>query len=265
LPARSMRRGKRVFLVVMKHDITELLDEWEYDPLNHVRKIVGDDGREKIQVRVELGILQMEVDGRPDGERPYGMESLFDYQQAQLNQHISEHGSEEGFTLDAEACEELRQEGLLYYHRYVLFFELGDYERTIRDTGRNGRLFDFVWRYAQDRKDALALEQYRPYIIRMNASARALGDAQLRKYDSAIKHVRDAMEKIENLPAMDNPTFLFEKNRSLSVLSGMLKELRAKKPPSRIDALRKELAKAIREERFEDAARLRDEIENLKA
>ncbi len=72
----------------MSKDIGTLLNEWEYDPFNHVRKIVGEDGREKIQVRVELGILQMEVDGRPDGKRPYGMESLLDYYQSQFEKHI---------------------------------------------------------------------------------------------------------------------------------------------------------------------------------
>ncbi len=205
----------------------------------------------------------MEVDGRPDGKSPYGMESLLDYCESQLQNHISEHGTDEGFTVDSETCEDLRQESLLYYHRYVLCFELGDYERTTRDTDRNARLFDFVWKYAQDKKDALAFEQYRPYIIRMNASARAMREAQLQKYDSAIKHVQEAMERIENLPAMDNPTFVFEKDRSLSVLKGMVKELQSRKPPSRMDILRKELAKAVNEERFEDAARLRDEIRKL--
>lgn len=247
----------------MNKDISGLLNQWEYDPFDHARKIVGDDGREKIQVRVELGILQMEVDGRPDGKRPYGMESVLDYYEYQLQKRISEEGTDEGFALDSEACEDLRQEGLLYYQRYVLCFELQDYSRTIRDTDRNGRLFDFVWKYAKDKKDATALEQYRPYIIRMNASARALRDAQLQQYDSATKHVQEAIKRIGNLPAMDNPTFLFEKNRSLSILKGMVKELQARKPPSKIDALRKKLEKAVTEERFEDAATLRDEIEKL--
>jgi len=249
----------------MSKDISRLLNEWEHDPFSHVRRIVGDDGREKIQVRVELGMLQMEVDGRPDGKRPYGMESLLDYYECQLGKYISEHDTEEGFTLDGEACEDLRQEGLLYYHRYVLCFELGDYERTARDTERNARLFDFVWKYASDKKDVLSLEQFRAYIIRMNASARALKDAQSGDYDSAMGHVQEAVDRIENLPPMDNPTFLFEKNRSLSVLKGMLKELQSRKPPSKMDALRKELRKAVNEERFEDAARLRDEIRKLGA
>jgi hypothetical protein len=247
----------------MSKDISRLLNEWEYDSLDHVRKIMGDDGRELIQVRVELGVLQMEVDGRPDGKKPYGMESVLDYYESQLRKHVSEHGDDEGFELDGEACEDLRQEGLLYYHRYVLCFELGDYERTVRDTDRNGRLFDFVWKYARNKEDALEMEQYRPYIIRMNASARALKDVQLHEFDSAIGHVHNAIERIENLRPVDNPTFLFEKKRSLSVLEGMLRQLQARKKPSRMDVLREELARAVSEERFEDAARLRDEIRKL--
>jgi hypothetical protein len=247
----------------MSQDISKLLDEWEYDPFNHVRKIVGDDGKERIQVRVELGILQMEVDGRPDGKRPYGAESLLEYYEGQVEKHGSRGGREKGFSLDGEACEELRQEALLYYHRYVLFFELGDYERTIRDTERNTRLFDFVWKYAQNKEDAAALEQYRPYIIRMNASARALKDAQRHNYSAAARCVRDAMERIANLPDLENSTFLYEKKRSLSVLQGMLKELQGRKPLGRLDILKTELARAVAEERFEDAARLRDEISQL--
>ncbi|NQT81721.1 UvrB/UvrC motif-containing protein [bacterium] len=247
----------------MSKDISKLLNEWEYDSFNHVRRIVGQDGKEKLQVRVELGILQMEMDGRPDGKRPYGAKSLLDYYELLLQKHISQHGDDEGFTLGGEACEDLRQEGLLYYQRYVLFFELGDYERTARDTERNARLFDFVWKYAKDKKDAEALEQYRAYIIRMNVAARALKDVQSRNYDSAMRRVRNAIQKIENLPLTENPTFLFEKNRSLSVLRGMLKDLESRKPPSKIDFLRKELARALNEERFEDAARLRDEINKL--
>ncbi len=247
----------------MSQDIGRLLNEWEYDPFNHVRRIRGEDGREKIQVRVELGVLQMEVDGRPDGKRPYGKESLLDYYESQLQRHISEQGTDRDFELDGEACEDLRQEGLLYYHRYVLFFELGDFDRTARDTERNTRLVDLVWKYARDKKDAQALEQYRAYIIRMNASARAMRDAQLRNFDSAMRHVRDAIQTIENLPDMDNPTFTFEKNRSLSVLRGMFKELQSRKPPTRIDHLRSELERAVTEERFEDAARLRDKIRDL--
>ena len=47
-----------------------------------MRIVPGDDGREKLQMRIDLGLLQMELDGRPDGQRPAGAESLLDHLEA---------------------------------------------------------------------------------------------------------------------------------------------------------------------------------------
>ncbi len=64
----------------MSKDITNLLNEWMYQPDEVMVRIVhGDDGRSKIQLRVDLGLLQMEMDGRPDGLRPEGYESWLEY------------------------------------------------------------------------------------------------------------------------------------------------------------------------------------------
>ena len=55
----------------MGKDIKILLRDWVYNPTGlQVRKIIGDDGLEKIQMRIDLGMLQFEIDGRPDGDRP---------------------------------------------------------------------------------------------------------------------------------------------------------------------------------------------------
>ncbi len=59
-------------------DLRKLLKGWTYDPENDARLLRGDDGREILQVRTILGIEQYEMDGRPDGSRPHGMESAFD-------------------------------------------------------------------------------------------------------------------------------------------------------------------------------------------
>jgi hypothetical protein len=51
-------------------DISTILRDWDFDPEGvTVRTIQGDDGREKVQLRLDLGVMQMEMDGRPDGER----------------------------------------------------------------------------------------------------------------------------------------------------------------------------------------------------
>ena len=64
----------------MNFDISPLLNEWEYQPGQiGVRQFKGKDGIQKIQLRVDLGILQMNAHGRPDGKTPNGHESLLEY------------------------------------------------------------------------------------------------------------------------------------------------------------------------------------------
>ena len=44
-----------------------------------VRQIQGQDGRELLQMRVDMGIIQMEISNRPDGLQPEGFDTYYDY------------------------------------------------------------------------------------------------------------------------------------------------------------------------------------------
>ena len=89
----------------MKNDISHILAKWPYgdDEGLQVRRIEGRDGRPKLQLRIDLGLMQMEVTGRPDGQHPHGYASLLDYHRSQAQEHRREHGWYEGFELDADA------------------------------------------------------------------------------------------------------------------------------------------------------------------
>src|SRR5690349_22251545 len=82
-------------------DIAPVLKGWDYETGSiNVRKIVGIDGREKLQMRLDLGLLQMEVHGRPDGVRPHGKESYLEYFEDKLDRYKRENGgSVVGFAL----------------------------------------------------------------------------------------------------------------------------------------------------------------------
>src|SRR6185503_19452940 len=96
----------------MNFDMSHLLDRWEYRPGQvMVRRFVGKDGQEKIQLRVDLGILQMNAEGRPDGKRPMGYASLFEFflgKQLQSEKSKKQEASE--FSLNAEDCSRLQLE-----------------------------------------------------------------------------------------------------------------------------------------------------------
>jgi ribosomal protein S7 len=244
-------------------DLRKLLEAWPYDPEDNIRIVPGDDGREIMQVREPLGIQQFELEGRPDGLRPHGMESVLEHQMAQLSRARAA-GQEAEFTLDAEDCAELFAEGVLYYYRYFHLFQLKKWQLVVRDTTRNLRLFDFVNRYADREEDQTNLEQWRPYITRMNAVARSMLELEHGKHESAVKIVQDAIARIEGLEEMDNPTFKFERDRSLLTLNEMVAELEKARPVSQVERLETELRAAVDKQEFERAAVLRDKIRDLK-
>src|ERR1044071_5704719 len=97
-------------------DIARVLKGWDYEPGTiNVRKIAGIDGLPKLQMRLDLGLLQMEMDGRPDGLRPHGHESLLEYFESRLSDHTKRNGTELGFHLTRGQCQALREEAVMYY------------------------------------------------------------------------------------------------------------------------------------------------------
>ena len=144
-------------------DITPVLKGWDYESGTiNVRKINGIDGTPKLQMRLDLGLLQMEMSGRPDGAKPHGYESLLDYFEAQLAEHTKTNGSDLGFHLSSEQCQSLREESLMYYQRYLSLFVLEEFAGVVRDTSRNLRVLDLCGRFAMEEQDKLVLEQVSP-------------------------------------------------------------------------------------------------------
>src|SRR5258707_9325486 len=86
-------------------DVGPLLKGWDYEPGTiNVRKINGLDGKQKLQMRLDLGLLQMELTGRPDGAKPHGFDSLLEYYESQLKEHKRNNGTELGFHLTSGEC-----------------------------------------------------------------------------------------------------------------------------------------------------------------
>ena len=64
----------------MSLDLNDLLRDWPHEPGQlKVRKILGSDGKEKLHLRIDLGMIQMETSGRPDGAEPHDCESLMEF------------------------------------------------------------------------------------------------------------------------------------------------------------------------------------------
>lgn len=242
----------------IKFDITPILRGWHYQPEQvTVRKIQGVDGKPKVQMRLPMGLIQMELEGRPDGLRPERYESYLAYYEA------CRHDNPQGFSLDPDDCSRLRDEATMYYHRYLSLFHLGDFERVVRDTDRNLRCLDFMREYADDTGDKLALEQYRPYIVMMNTRARAHLSLSQQLRGQALDEVREGIRQIEVFLRDVGRAELIGRSPELSLLRQMESEIKERLPEAKIEDLRQEMQKVIAAEDYERAAQLRDEIRRL--
>ncbi len=248
----------------MTIDITRILNDWPYEPGQvTARKIRGDDGVEKIQLRLDLGILQMEVIDRPDGQRPNGFDSELAYHQHRLLRHRQDHPSDEGFVLDPRTCESLRAEGVMFYHRYLAAFVLGDFALVQRDTRRNLQMLDFLRAYAEEDADRFASEQYRPYILMMNARARAKLALAEGRPRLALSALRTGIRRIQEFYRDYHDEEGLAHSGELALLKQLADEISTALPVDPIEKIRDELTVAIRNEQYEHAARLRDRLRKM--
>ena len=250
----------------MDFDISHLLDDWEYQPGQVVvRKFKAKDGQEKIQLRVDLGMLQMNAEGRPDGKRPYGCNSLFEHYQARLHRYVSAHdGSDEGFKLKPEDCSRLQLEALQYHHRYICLLQLEDYPAVIRDAERNLAVFDFVAKHAASEDLVWSLQQFRPQLLMVLTRARAAQALQENDYDLAIQLVEEGLETIRGFFSDHSRSEAAEVSGEVQSLQSWLEEIRSKRPLSRREKLERALNDAVKSEDYERAAKMRDSLRNLK-
>ena len=245
----------------MNLDIGDILNGWDYEPGKvTVRKIRATDGRDKIQLRLDLGLLQMETSGRPDGTRPHDKESLLAHYEDQLEQHKKERGNDKGFALDEKACELLRTETVMYYHRYLAEFVLEDYDAVVRDTEHNLRLMDLCYEYATEASDRYILEQYRSYVLMMHSRAKAQSALRDHRSKTALAVVQEGIEKIKGFYERFDQEKLSDGSAELSILRAMAKDIEGRIPVDPTAKLQQQLDQAVTEERYEEAAVLRDKI-----
>ncbi len=250
----------------MDFDISHVLEQWEYQPGQVVvRRFKGRDGKEKIQLRVDLGLLQMNAEGRPDGKRPFGQPSLFEYYQARLYKYVAEHdGSDDGFRLKPEDCAKLQLEALQFHHRYICLLQLEDYPAVIRDAERNLALFEFVKKHAEEEL-AWSLQQFQPQLLMVLTRARGAQALKSEDYSMAIKVVEEGMEKIKTFYEEHGRSESAEQSGELQSLENWLEEIRARRPLTRRERLERALQEAVKSEDYEKAAQVRDQLKNLGA
>ncbi|MBI5832558.1 MAG: UvrB/UvrC motif-containing protein [Armatimonadetes bacterium] len=242
--------------------IAPILDSWELEPgAQSIRVVPGLDGHAKLQVRVDLGLLQLEMDGRPDGACPHGHSSLLDFHTERLEDYRRSYGSVDGFRINSSECKEICDEASLYYHRYISLHQIGRFLDVARDTARNLRAVDFLSRYAAAREDSWPLEQYRPYITMMNALARASTHLSECDHAAAERVLATAMAAVRHFGG--EHVGQVDVTGELDILGQRLRDVQSERPKSELDLLQRRLSLAVEREDYEQAAGLRDRLRHL--
>jgi hypothetical protein len=246
----------------LSKDITSILAGWDYEPDElQVRIVAGDDGRDKIQMRIDLGLIQMELTGRPDGRRAGDAESLLDALEAQARQAATTDAS---FALDTPTCAALMREGLQYYHRYLAAFHLQCYDLVVRDTDRNLRLFAFVVQHATRQRDKREFDRYRPYVIMMNTRARAAVALGRSDHATALRDIDAGIEKVRSFLRDYGESEQTAECFELGFLLQLRREVEDERPVGPTERLEQQLGLAVAVEDYEEAARIRDQIQRLR-
>ena len=242
-------------LIVMPHPkhIDHLLHDWPYR-FGEVlaRKVRGKDRREVLQMRVDMGVLQMEVDGRPDGERPEGFETYYDYLVS-----LTFHEGEE-FALTGERCMEIDREFVQFYHRRICWLAVKDYRKAARDADHTLALMDFSTANSPDESWSLMHEQYRPFVLFHRTQALALANLDKSGPEDAVKAIDEGLDELHEIFEEHEADDEFEESELVVKLREMRRSLveHYELGPS----LAEQLSEAIAKEEYERAAELRDRI-----
>jgi hypothetical protein len=242
-------------------DISNALRGWNFEPGQvNVRLIRGNDGKPKLQLRLDLGLLQMELNGRPDGKRPHRASSELVYHSRRLERHVKKNGSTTSFKLSAADCQALREESAMFYHRYLSLFVLEQYDAVIRDTQHNLDVLDICARYGKTDYDRMCLEQYRPYIFMMQTRAKSCEALRKGFVQTAIALLRGGIRQLASQFPAEHRKKAIRESHEIGILLEMIRQIKGQLPPDPRLTLRQQIKAAVRDERYEEAARLRDEL-----
>lgn len=232
--------------------LDDLLEQWPFDPESLcVRLLKGANGRDVIQLRVDLGILQLETEGRPDGLRPKGYATL-------LDQLCKQEAEEPEFELEEATCIEIDREFVQFYHRRVAWLRLQRFDRAVQDADHTLALMDFCREHSPCEEWTYQHEQHRAFVIFHRSQAAALQAVEDQTPEAAIEAINAGLALIEDNFEELGWEDQFENDELVERLVDLRESLRNEFSIEK--SLKEQLAEAVESEQYELAAQLRDRM-----
>ena len=202
-------------------------------------------------MRVDMGILQLETTGRPDGESYEGHESVLEFlQQTQL--------LEPDHSLTEQQCMDIDREFMQFYHRRISWLRLQFYNRAVMDADHTLRLMDITESMSPDEEWIGSHEQYRPFVLFHRTQAEALGQLEEASAEEAIQAINSGLTTMKAFFEKHEADDHFDNDELVVRLVDLRESLRNEYSVGQ--TLNEQLADAVEQEKYELAARLRDEL-----
>jgi hypothetical protein len=239
----------------MSQDIDAVLRDWDYRPgVVQARITKAGDGRQIIQMRIDLGMLQLETVDRPDGTRPHGLPTYYQYLQHEAD-GAARRG--ESFRLSDENCSEADREFVQFYHRRLCWLALHDFEKAALDADHTLAFMDFIKDHSPGDEFTQAHEQYRGFVLFQRTQARAMA-VEKQNPEAAVDEIMAGIDRLRAFFAAYGIDDQFEENGMVQQLRKMERSLRQVHD---IEAtLQEQLQRAVANEEYEAAAKIRDAL-----
>ena len=251
----------------MRRDIDDALANWPYEPEPGemvAREIRARDGRTVVQVRVELGLHQMEIEGRPDGIRPHGFATFLDYlRHRAAGRGLTPGGQSPPWTMNERQCIESDREFVQFHHRRAAWLALERYDRALADADHTLALMDFVCRHAGSKDYVASHERLRGLVLFQRTRAAVALALKREKPDEAIDIVRDGVALLVAAQLKTDEDDDESPNTALVVQLRFL-ENEIRKNYEVPATLGEQLDEAVSNEDYERAALIRDQIQSRK-
>ncbi len=246
----------------MSLDLDEFTADWEC-PLGELRArlVAGRDGHERLQLRVDLGLMQMELAGRPDGDRCHGLPTAREFVEHEL--HVR------GAVLPGETWAELERELQQTNYRRMAYAAAAEEALRAGDTPQAQRCLAGALADIEAVLSALRLlarSTLAPRYTSLEPTLqfdRARLAAQLRivqgRFEEAVEHAEAGVAALEELLLqLGYDDEQRAEDPALRYLCNLSRQLRREYAIEQ--TLAEQLAEALANDDFEAAARLRDEL-----
>lgn len=226
---------------------SDMLSQWPYQPGKVLARVVScENGDERLQVRVELGILQMELSGHPEG-----VSSLYESMQ------------DDASALDGPTCRALQREAALYAYRAFILSVLERHAGVVTDMTRNLEVMSRIIQLAEDDHDRVRARSLSVQFLMIQARSRAAFAASRGDFALARRSLESDMEEIRGALRLSDRGGDIEATPEIQFLKGMRDMFVPRLPSSQRQEMEERLAAAIDAENYELAAILRNEIRQL--